>query len=110
MQRLTEFAKLGAVRRDCLDLRFVATDKEYGRDDPVKRMSSEDCARTIQSALNRGLSDIRVRVVSSVEEKAPHIEYILLVNQDISEELAEVLAAEQIYRAFMILHNRKYHK
>lgn len=32
------------------------------------------------------------------------------VNGNISEELAEVLAAEQLYRAFMIQHNRKYHK
>lgn len=36
--------------------------------------------------------------------------YISLLRCKIGTDLAEVLAAEQVYRAFMIFHNRKYHK
>lgn len=35
---------------------------------------------------------------------------VILVDSPVSGALAQVMAAEQIYRAFMILHRRKYHK
>lgn len=169
MHRLSEFAKLGAVKGDVLEICFVFgafSDSDtvrgvgrsggYAKNDypPSPRfrqgnsshspraVSSEELSELIQKNLSAGISNLLIKVQSMDEyraeiskiqptEKTKRSEktelsegsksldriqpterklYLSLISCNIGTDFAEVLAAEQIYRVFMIMHNRKYHK
>lgn len=91
----------------------------------VRRLCSEELAELISEVsggdrarrfFRRDLESatLRVSVCSGVEEIRADEEgrtaYVELVRAEITRELSEVLAAEQVYRALMILNNRTYHK
>lgn len=115
--RMREFAKIGSVKGDALELCFVyGSHLDQAPEGCLLELSSEALSESIRRSLNSGVSNIRIKVrhiskFSPAQDPAARAPLgIVLLRAEIGEDFAEVLAAEQTYRAFMIYHNRKYHK
>lgn len=79
-----------------------------------KQLSSEGFAKKINEAGINGKSNI-VFIIGSSHGLSEKIKKAAALRMSMSEmtfphQLARVMLAEQIYRAFTIIHNRKYHK
>ncbi len=79
-----------------------------------KQLSSEGFARKINEAGINGKSNI-VFIIGSSHGLSDKVKKLASIRMSMSEmtfphQLARVMLAEQIYRAFTIIHNRKYHK
>lgn len=113
--RMREFAKMEEVKGEALELCFVHGLHLEAAGRPLLELSSEALSEHIMKSLSAGVSNIRVAVRhishdSPMRASADAPSGIVLLRAEIGEDFAEVLAAEQVYRAFMIAHNRKYHK
>ena len=79
-----------------------------------KQFSSEDFAKKISNAALNGQSSIVFIIGSShgLSQKVKNMAQIKLSMSEMTfpHQLARVMLSEQIYRAFMIINNRKYHK
>ncbi len=79
-----------------------------------KQLSSEGFAKKINEAAINGKSNI-VFIIGSSHGLSEKIKKQAAFRMSMSEmtfphQLARVMLSEQIYRAFTIIHNRKYHK
>lgn len=79
-----------------------------------KQFSSENFAKKISDAALNGKSSIAFIIGSShgLSQRVKDMAQIKLSMSEMTfpHQLARVMLAEQIYRAFMIINNRKYHK
>lgn len=79
-----------------------------------KQLSSEELAQTFKNAANEGISDIAFVIGSScgLSDKVKRIadSRLSMSKMTFPHQLARVMLLEQIYRAFTIINNRKYHK
>ena len=79
-----------------------------------KQFGSEAFAKKMNEAAVNGKSNI-VFIIGSSHGLAPEIKNMAQLKMSMSEmtfphQLARVMLSEQIYRAFTIINNRKYHK
>ena len=82
----------------------------------AKMLSSEALAESVQSLRNSGIKELRILIgpadgfsSKEVEEMKPDFLWSF-GPMTYPHDLAAVIAAEQIYRAYTILHNFPYHK
>ena len=85
------------------------------REKGSRALSSEALARELQKAMNAGVQDLQIVIggpdgftAQTLEQMAPALRWSFSP-MTLPHELAAVVAAEQIYRAFTILHHKPYH-
>ncbi len=130
VQRISHFAKISKAKTSDFEIVFVVG-KKHG----AERIGSEALARKVGQALVQGATGLYVRIdcgqssnVSRLAGESDRNRHgknnvanlavdaedtslrVLLVEEAIPCELAEVLAAEQVYRLLMIRSGRSYHK
>ncbi len=134
VNRISHFATLGKAKKEDIRLVFVA-----GRCSDAECLTSEELAKRIERRLVQGASglvvsvefvaagksdkqkcsggndcdDFRVKAAGKLSQNDatyPKEVKVLLVEENIPLGLAQVLAAEQVYRLLMINAGRSYHK
>jgi 23S rRNA (pseudouridine1915-N3)-methyltransferase len=85
------------------------------REKGSRALSSEALARELQKAMNAGVQELQIVIggpdgftAQTLEQMAPALRWSFSP-MTLPHELAAVVAAEQIYRAFTILHHKPYH-
>ncbi len=85
------------------------------REKKSKALSSEALARELQKCMNSGIPELQIVIggpdgftAQELETMAPSLRWSFGPGT-LPHELAAVVAAEQIYRAFTILHHKPYH-
>jgi 23S rRNA (pseudouridine1915-N3)-methyltransferase len=78
-------------------------------------MTSEALSRELQKCMNSGIQELQIVIggpdgftAQALEQMAPALRWSF-GPMTLPHELAAVVAAEQIYRAFTILHRQPYH-
>ncbi len=114
-RRVGHFAKISKAKRSDFEIVFVA-----GGDCGAERLGSEELADIVAKKLVQGVSGLRVSLDCDPSTSASlpgnnkdndeNSLRVLLSEETISIGLAEVLAAEQVYRMLMIHSGRNYHK
>ncbi len=96
---------IAKIPRDSMIIAMCIEGKQFG---------SEAFAQKINAAGINGKSNI-VFIIGSSHGLAPKVKNMAQIKMSMSEmtfphQLARVMLSEQIYRAFTIINNRKYHK
>jgi len=85
------------------------------REKGSRTLSSEALARELQKCMNSGVQELQIVIggpdgftAETLEQMAPALRWSF-GSMTLPHELAAVVAAEQIYRAFTILHRQPYH-
>lgn len=106
-KRLGRFVKLRKIKNPEYIIEFCGSGE---------KITSEGLADIFRELMLHGKSSVRVQLGDGVNKKdSPAADgvtkqKIQLVNQKISPDLQAVMLLEQVYRAFMIIGGRSYHK
>ena len=109
-KRLKRFTKIEIIEVKSLDIDFK-DDFIIVFDVNGKLLSSEDLASTIKNVDNKNITLIlgdENGIPESLKKKANLI--ISISRMTFTHELARLIIMEQLYRAFTIINNLKYHK
>ncbi|MFZ5801544.1 MAG: 23S rRNA (pseudouridine(1915)-N(3))-methyltransferase RlmH [Candidatus Omnitrophota bacterium] len=111
--RITRFVPVesaGRITEPAQGLTWIC-DREKG-----KAVSSEELAKKLQTVMNSGVKELTIAIGGpdgfsrdEIKKLAPGFVWSF-GPLTLPHELAAVLAAEQIYRAFTILHHHPYHR